>query len=204
MAANKLLSADTLFALIRAGFEQVPGQRAENASISLPDALMSGFAMFSLKDPSLLAFDERRATDSNLKSIYSIAHVPGDTQMRTILDDVEPVSIRPVFKDVLRQLQRSKELDKFIFLGGNYLVSLDGTGYFSSKKIHCSSCLQKVNKKTGEVTSTTMVYYGFIGIYHYDQIIRPMGKIVKFSRSRFLDMTHDARVTGRGTESTQP
>jgi len=152
MAANKLLSADTLFALIRAGFEQVPDQRAENASISLPDALMSGFAMFSLKDPSLLAFDERRATDSNLKSIYSIAHVPGDTQMRTILDDVEPVSIRPVFKDVLRQLQRSKELDKFIFLGGSYLVSLDGTGYFSSKKIHCSSCLQKVNKKTGEVT----------------------------------------------------
>ena len=108
--------------------------------------------MFSLKDPSLLAFDERRATDSNLKSIYSIAHVPGDTQMRTILDDVEPVSIRPVFKDVLRQLQRSKELDKFIFLGGSYLVSLDGTGYFSSKQIHCSSCLQKVNKKTGEVT----------------------------------------------------
>jgi len=51
MAANKLLSADTLFALIRAGFEQVPDQRAENASISLPDALMSGFAMFSLKDP---------------------------------------------------------------------------------------------------------------------------------------------------------
>jgi len=152
MAANKPLSADTLFALIRAGFEQVPDQRAENASISLPDALMSGFAMFSLKDPSLLAFDERRATDSNLKSIYSIAHVPGDTQMRTILDDVEPVSIRPVFKDVLRPLQRSKELDKFIFLGGSHLVSLDGTGYFSSKKIHCSSCLQKVNKKTGEVT----------------------------------------------------
>ena len=152
MAGNKLLSADTLFALIRAGFEQVPDQRAENASVSLPDALMSGFAMFSLKDPSLLAFDERRATDSNLKSIYSIAHVPGDTQMRTILDDVEPVSIRPVFKDVLRQLQRSKELDKFVFLGGSYLVSLDGTGYFSSKKIYCSSCMQKVNKKTGEVT----------------------------------------------------
>jgi len=41
MAANKSLSADDLFALIRAGFEQVPDQRAENAKISLPDALMS-------------------------------------------------------------------------------------------------------------------------------------------------------------------
>jgi hypothetical protein len=152
MSANKSLCADSLFALMRSGFEQVPDQRAENAKISLPDALMSGFAMFSLKDPSLLAFDERRATDSNLKSIYGIERVPSDTQMRTILDDVEPVSIRPVFKDALRQLERSKELDEFRFLGGSYLVSLDGTGYFLSKKIHCFSCLQKVNKRTGEVT----------------------------------------------------
>jgi len=152
MATSKSLSADSLFALMRSGFEQVPDQRAENAKISLPDALMSGFALFSLKDPSLLAFDGRRTTDSNLRSIYGIERVPSDTQMRTILDDVEPVNIRPVFKDALRQLERSKELDKFRFLRGSYLVSLDGTGYFLSKKIHCSSCLQKVNKRTGEVT----------------------------------------------------
>ena len=152
MAAHKHLSADKLFALMRTGFEQVPDGRAENAKVSLPDALMSGFAMFSLKDPSMLAFDERRTTDSNLQSIYSIEHVPGDTQMRAILDEVEPASLRPVFKEVIRQLKRNKKLDKFIFLEGSYLVSLDGTGYFSSKKIHCSACMQKVNQKTGEVT----------------------------------------------------
>jgi hypothetical protein len=152
MAANKLLCADGLFALVRADFEQVTDQRADNAKISMPDALMSGFAMFSLKDPSLLAFDERRTTDSNLGSLYGIEEVPGDTQMRTILDDVDPVEIRPAFRDVVRQLQRSKELEQFRFLDGSYLVSLDGTGYFSSKTIHCSSCMQKVNQKTGEVT----------------------------------------------------
>jgi hypothetical protein len=152
MAANKLLSADRLFALVRANFEQVTDQRAENAKISMPDALMSGLAMFSLKDPSLLAFDERRTTDSNLGSIYGVEEVPGDTQMRTILDDVDPREISPAFRDVVRQLQRTRELDKFVFLGGSYLVSLDGTGYFSSKTIHCSSCMEKVNKKTGEVT----------------------------------------------------
>jgi len=108
--------------------------------------------MFSLKDPSLLAFDERRTTDSNLGSIYGVEEVPGDTQMRTILDDVDPREISPAFRDVVRQLQRTRELDKFFFLGGSYLVSLDGTGYFSSKTIHCSSCMEKVNKKTGEVT----------------------------------------------------
>jgi hypothetical protein len=72
--------------------------------------------------------------------------------MRTILDDVEPVSIRPVFKDVFYCLKQKEELDKFRFLGNSYLVSLDGTGYYSSQEIHCSTCLQKVNKKTGEVT----------------------------------------------------
>jgi hypothetical protein len=152
MARDKSLSADSLLALVRTGFEQVPDRRAENAKVSLPDALMSGFAMFSLKDSSLLAFEERKGVDSNLKSIYRIEKAPCDTQMRTILDDVEPVQIRPVFKRVQGQLERRGELRKFIFLGGSYLVSLDGTGYFSSKKIHCSSCLQKVNKKTGEVT----------------------------------------------------
>jgi len=162
MSANRFLSADRLFVLVRAGFEQVTDQRADNAKVSLPDALMSGFAMFSLKDPSLLAFDERRTTDSNLGSIYGIENVPGDTQMRTILDDVEPVEIRPVFRDVVRQLQRSKELDKFVFLGGSYLVSLDGTGYFSSKTVHCSSCMQKVNQKTGEVTYCHQVMGGVI------------------------------------------
>jgi hypothetical protein len=171
MAANKLLCADRLFALVRAGLEQVTDQRANNAKISMPDALMSGFAMFSLKDPSLLAFDERRTTDSNLGSIYGIEEVPGDTQMRTILDDVDPVEIRPAFRAVVHQVQRSKELDKFVFLGGSYLVSLDGTGYFSSKTIHCSSCMQKVNKKTGEVTYYHQLMGGVIIHPHLREVI---------------------------------
>ena len=174
MAANKLLSADRLFALVRAKFEQVTDQRAENAKISMPDALMSGFAMFSLKDPSLLAFDERRTTDSNLGSIYGIKEVPGDTQMRTILDAVDSGEIRPAFRAVVRQLQRSKELDRFVFVGGSYLVALDGTGYFSSKRIHCSSCLQKVNKKTGEVTYYHQLMGGVIIHPHLREVISLM------------------------------
>jgi len=162
MKAHKFLSADGLFALIHAEFEQVSDQRAENAKIPLVDALMSGFAMFSLKDPSLLAFEERSRTDDNLNSIYRIKNVPSDTQMRSILDDVEPVRIRPVFEHVHRELERSGKLHEFVFLEGSYLASLDGTGYFSSKKIHCSSCLQKVNKKTGEVTYSHQLMGGVI------------------------------------------
>ncbi len=39
-----------------------------------------------------------------------------------------------------------------VFFEGCYLLSLDGTGFFSSKKLSSDICLKKVNKKTGEVT----------------------------------------------------
>jgi hypothetical protein len=43
-------------------------------------------------------------------------------------------------------------LEAFVFYEGHYLLSLDGTGYFSSQAIHCDSCLEKVNRQTGEVS----------------------------------------------------
>ena len=58
---RKELSADGLITVIREGFAAIPEtDQRENLDILLSDALMSAFAMFSLKDPSLLAFDERR------------------------------------------------------------------------------------------------------------------------------------------------
>lgn len=153
MKIRKHLSASGLFKLLYSGFEEIEDHRAEElVKTSLADTLMSAFAMFSLKDPSLLAFDERRKTDGNLKRVYGLEAVPCDTQMRTTLDEVEPSAVKSTFKDVFRELQRGKVLEKFVFMEGCYLLSLDGTGYFSSKKIHCDSCLEKVNKKTGEVT----------------------------------------------------
>ena len=153
MKTRKHVSANGLLKRVRAGFDRIKEHRAGQINIILSDALMSGFALFALKDPSLLAFDERRETATevaNLRTVYGIESVPCDTQMRTILDDVEPDALRPIYKDVFRQLQRSKELDGFRFLGGHYLLSLDGTGYFSSQTIHCANCLEK-QLKNGHV-----------------------------------------------------
>jgi hypothetical protein len=148
---RKGLSADALYRLLRLGFKRIPDHRGRECPISLPDALMSAFGMFALKDPSLLAFEERR-NDENMRNLFGIARVPSDTHLREILDLVEPRQLRPVFNDVLRQLQRGKALEPFVFYKGCYLLSLDGTGYFSSSSIHCDSCLEKVNQQTGEVT----------------------------------------------------
>ena len=91
---RKHLSADALYALVGSRFAQVPDPRRPDAPIPLPDALMSAFAMFSLKDPSLLAFDHRRS-DGNLKALFGIGQIPSDTQMREILDPLDPEHLRP-------------------------------------------------------------------------------------------------------------
>ncbi len=142
---RKHLSADGLFRLVQSGFASLPDYRVGETEIALTDALMSAFAMFSLKAPSLLAFDKERAA-GNLHTIYGIERVPCDTHMREILDPVSPKWLRPVFKSVFRQLQRGKALEPMAFLDGHYLLALDGTGYFSSQTMHCASCLQKVHR----------------------------------------------------------
>lgn len=144
------LSADGLCRTVRAGLERILDERPQ-PQISLRDALLSAFAMFSLKDPSLLAFDALRH-DGNLQQLFGIGQVPCDTRMREILDPVDPERLRPVFNDVFRGLQRGKALEPLVFHAGCYLLALDGTGYFSSRTVHCDSCLKKTNSRTGEVT----------------------------------------------------
>ena len=53
---RKHLNVDALLVDIRHEFEKIPEFRTGDVEISIPDALMSAFAMFSLKIPSLLKF----------------------------------------------------------------------------------------------------------------------------------------------------
>ena len=162
MKIRKQLSADGLFKTVKKGFKQVKDHRSDEAKIPLDDALMSAFALFSLKDPSLLAFDERRETPKNLKRVYGINRIPSDTQMRTILDEVNPENIRPLFKRTIQQLQRGKELEKMRYMSQYYLLSLDGTGYFKSEKVHCINCLEKHYKRSGKTVYAHQLLGGAI------------------------------------------
>jgi hypothetical protein len=99
---RKHLSADALFRLVHTGFDTIPDHRLTDPEIALTDALMSAFAMFSLKSPSLLACDKERA-EGNLATIYGIERVPCDTRMREILDPLSPAVLRPLFQSVFRQ-----------------------------------------------------------------------------------------------------
>jgi hypothetical protein len=163
---RKRLAFDSLLRhVLRPRARQLPDARKRNGDYTVADAVLSALAMFSLKDPSLLAFQNRR-NDQNMKNLYRIENVPSDTQMRDILDPVQPDLLRPLFSDVFHELQRGKALEPFVFYEGSYLLSLDGTEYFSSQKIHCPCCLQRKHKN-GQVT----YYHQMLGVamVHPDQ-----------------------------------
>ena len=157
-AVRKHLNIDTLFALVRKDFQTIPDLRADNAKISLDDALMSALAMFQLKDPSLLDFDKRRREEpENLHTVFGIATIPCDSQMRTILDPLALPFLRAAFLTVFRQVQRGKDFEKMAYYDGHYLLSGDGTGYYSSSKVASPYCLVK-KLKNGEILYYQQIY----------------------------------------------
>jgi hypothetical protein len=75
-----------------------------------------------LKYPSLLKFDEAYRDGvirHNLKTLYGVERAPCDTQLRTILDAVDPHPLRSAFRAVHRHLQRGKAVEAYQYLDGH-------------------------------------------------------------------------------------
>lgn len=170
---KKQLSAKGMLGKIKSIFDQVPepprNPRGLKPEISLSDCLMSGLALFGLKFPSLLQFDEGREDSvikHNLSTLYLVEGVPCDTSLRERLDEVEPRSIRPAFTSIFSLLQRGKVLEDYRFLSKYLLIACDGTGMFSSESVHCENCCEK-HHKDGRVT----YYHQMLGavVVHPDQ-----------------------------------
>jgi len=83
---------------------------------------------------------------NNLKTLFDVHSIPKATQLRDVVDIIGSELLDPAFSDYFRSLQRSKQLEKFQFLNGMYLMPVDGSQYFSSKTISCPGCLTKKHK----------------------------------------------------------
>jgi hypothetical protein len=97
------LCADGLISTIFQHFQKVPDPRdfQRKSSISFTDVLMSGLAVFGLKFPSLLQYDQNRMTlDQNLLNLYYINYPPSNTYLRECVDELNPSFIRPAFKKI--------------------------------------------------------------------------------------------------------
>jgi len=148
---RKHLSFSSLRKMISARLQSLSEQRrAEKIEHSVHDVFMSGFAMMFFQDPSILQFQknlEDAVHNNNLKTLFQVRSIPKDSQMKDVIDTVDSSELEPLFEDFFRVVQRGKHLEPYRFLGDSYLISVDGTGYFSSEKISCSGCLRKEDRK---------------------------------------------------------
>jgi hypothetical protein len=154
---RKHLSIPGLLDRARAQYKKIVDPLAGKTQFSLPDCLMSGLALFAIKYPSLLQFDEDTRDEArlichNLRTLYKVERAPSDTYFRERLDGVEPYELQRVINRIIAQLQRGKVLEQYRYMVDDYyLVAIDASGYFSSHEVHCSSCCIK-HHRDGTVT----------------------------------------------------
>jgi len=135
---------DSLIHQTREHLSKIPDSRKTNKSYPQIDSLMGAFAMFSLKDPSLLVFrKEFGARADNLQRIYGLTSIPSDTAMRETLDKIPPKELSKQLAQLQPVLRDEKIFSSRKVLGGYLTASLDATGTFCSCKTSCSNCLVK-------------------------------------------------------------
>lgn len=158
MRPLKSLTLEAIVELLTDRFGALTDARAEEQlRYSLPDTLMSGFAMMFFQHPSLLQFQramERKRRRGNLQTIFGVHEIPSDTQMREILDGVEPEALREVLPQLWEKVRRAGWGGRFTTTlpsgqhqGTYYTVALDGSEYFRSTQVQCPHCLRQPDSK---------------------------------------------------------
>ena len=118
------------------------------------DIILTAFAVFYFQSSSWLGFQRNMQSskgNNNCHTMFGIEDIPSDNHIRQIVDQIEPINIKPVYDEIFKKLDDIKVLDKFTFMDDHLLVALDGTYYHSSKNISCKCCQRRENKETGEI-----------------------------------------------------
>ena len=127
------LKLSKLIPAIRDVFDEIPDNRqADSAALCYPvsDVLMSGLAMMTVQDPSMLEFQRRLENSfgsNNLRSLFKVDKIPAASQFRRILDALDPNLVQEAFVPCLRRLQKTRIWSEYRVLDGRYAVLIDGS-----------------------------------------------------------------------------
>ena len=129
-------------------FEQFPEHRTgRNSQYELADAGMGAFSIFFTQCPSFLARQQELKLlkgRSNAEKLFELREIPSDNQIRNLLDPVNPTHLGRYYRQIILALEQTDILQKHRSFGDQLLVAMDGTEYFSSKKIHCENCSYRI------------------------------------------------------------
>lgn len=155
------LTFDSMVANLRATMAGFPDKRTgENSRYSIEDAALGAFSVFFTQSPSFLSHQEtmlKNKGKSNAQTLFEMDQIPCDNHIRDLMDEVEPSYVFPAYHYIFDGIKKSGHLDTFRSYGGNLLIALDGTYFFSSKKIHCKNCSAKKHRD-----ETTTYYHSAI------------------------------------------
>ncbi len=135
---------DTLMQAFHALLDRVPDHRTgQNVTYAMKDAVLGAFAVFFMQSPSFLAHQQtvqRTHGRNNAQSLFGVAQLPSDNQIRNLLDPLSPELLFPLFATGWQTLEAAGALTAFDAFQQNRLIALDGTQYFASRKVHCAAC----------------------------------------------------------------
>jgi hypothetical protein len=135
---------ERFIAALRRCCQSLPDRRVgRNTSYAMADFALAAFAPCFMQSPSFLAHQRHLETTrgrSNCQTLFGVEQIPGDSQVRAMLDPIEPVHFFPVFADVIAALRETGGLEAMRVLGGHTLIALDGTEFHCSDKIQCPNC----------------------------------------------------------------
>lgn len=149
---HRSLSIENLLKIIQSEVKKIPEHRLGSIDYSMPDVVMSGLAVFALKYPSLLQFDnnkDKRRIKHNLRTLFGVLKAPCDTTLREVCDEIDPYALRSAFTKIIETAHSEGVLEDYDFLGA-HLLSMDATGHFSSGKLSCPQCCEK-HHRNGKV-----------------------------------------------------
>jgi hypothetical protein len=164
MKKRPQVSPSKLIEFLKLELNNLPDKRkGTNTRYKIKDALLAAFSVFFTQCPSFLEHQslmKKKKGKDNAESLFGLKKIPCDHQIRTLLDPIPAKTIFKTFKTAAEWLEENQISNQFKYLNNQLLLALDGTEYYSSKKINCPQCNCR-NHRNGQTT-------------YYHQVITPV------------------------------
>lgn len=158
---------------LKGSLAEIPEQRTgRNWTYELADAGLAAFSVFFMQSPSFLAHQrdmQRRKGHNNAEGLFGVERIPSDGQIRNLLDPVDPAQLGEPFWEIYEGLKEGGYLEGYQGVGDTRLISLDGTQYFSSQKVHCDNC--RVTVRDEEVYYSHQVLLAVVCGFQQRQVV---------------------------------
>lgn len=169
------ISPSQLIGFLDQKLKELPDNRkGNNKKYAVKDAVIAAFSVFFTQSPSFLQHQrlmKPKKGKDNAESLFGLSEIPCDNQIRNLLDPIPATTVFGAFKTTYKWLKTNRLIEEFKYLDNQILMVLDGTEYYSSKKINCPHCNCR-NHRNGSVT-------------YYHQVVTPV--IVSPSKKQVIN-----------------